>query len=63
MLLLKISDDRNVRKQQCRNLFLKKNRLKLPAATIFIKKHTLVKVFSCECWETFKTYFTIFMDE
>ena len=36
-------------KHQCRNLFLNKDRLKLHAATIFIKKDTPVKVFSCEC--------------
>ena len=27
------------------------------------KKDTSVKIFSCECWETFNIYFTVFMDE
>ena len=39
-------------------LFLNKDMLKLHAATIFIKKDI-----SCECWETFNTYFTVFMDQ
>ena len=39
------------------------DRLKLPAATIFIKKGTPVKSFFSECWETFNTYFRVFMDE
>ena len=37
--------------------------MKLHAATIFIKKDTLVKMFSCECWETFNTCYTVFTDD
>ena len=40
-LLLTISE-----KNQCRNLFLNKDKLKLHAATIFMKKDTPVKMFS-----------------
>ena len=47
----------------CWNLFLNNDRLQLAAAVIFIKKDTSVKVFSCECSETFNNYFTVFMDE
>ena len=47
-LLLKISD--NFRKHQCRNLFLNKDRLKLHAATIFVKKDTSVTPILQSSW-------------
>ena len=38
------------------------NKQPLHDETIFVKKGTPVKVFSCECWETFRAYYTVFMD-
>ena len=55
--LLKILDNYQ-ESTQGGTLFWNKDWLKLHAATTFIKKNI-----SCECWETFNTYFTVFMDE
>ena len=49
--------------RRLKHIFLNKDRLKLHATTISIKRDTPVKVCSCECWETFNTYFAVFMNE